>query len=49
LRGIAEARPSTLAELSRIAGVGETKLQRYGAAMLAALATASGEADGARA
>jgi ATP-dependent DNA helicase RecQ len=46
LRGIAEARPSSLGELSRIAGVGETKLERYGAAMLAALADASGDGDG---
>jgi ATP-dependent DNA helicase RecQ len=46
LRGIAEARPSSLGELSRIAGVGETKLERYGAAMLAALADAAGDGDG---
>jgi ATP-dependent DNA helicase RecQ len=38
LRGIAEARPRTLAELSRIQGVGEAKLLRYGDAMLAAVA-----------
>ena len=38
LRGIAEARPRTLAELSRIQGVGEAKLVRYGEAMLAAVA-----------
>ena len=38
LRGIAEARPRTLAELSRIQGVGEAKLLRYGEAMLAAVA-----------
>jgi ATP-dependent DNA helicase RecQ len=49
LRGIAAARPSSLSELSRIAGVGETKLQRYGEAMLAALARAAGEGDGAAA
>ena len=35
LRGIAEARPQTLSELSRIQGVGEAKLVRYGEAMLA--------------
>ncbi len=35
LRGIAEARPHTLSELSRIQGVGEAKLVRYGEAMLA--------------
>ena len=34
LRGIAAARPRTLIELARIEGVGEAKLQRYGAAML---------------
>jgi ATP-dependent DNA helicase RecQ len=38
LRGIAPARPRTLAELSRIQGVGEAKLLRYGEAMLAAVA-----------
>ena len=38
LRGIAEARPRTLAELSQIQGVGAAKLERYGAAMLAAVA-----------
>ena len=38
LRGIAEARPRTLAELSTIQGVGAAKLERYGAAMLAAVA-----------
>ena len=38
LRGIAAAKPVTLAELSRIQGVGEAKLLRYGDAMLAAVA-----------
>jgi ATP-dependent DNA helicase RecQ len=38
LRGIAEARPRTLAQLSQIQGVGAAKLERYGAAMLAAVA-----------
>ena len=38
LRGIAAARPRTLSELSRIQGVGEAKLVRYGEAMLAAVA-----------
>jgi ATP-dependent DNA helicase RecQ len=37
LREIAEQRPQNLAELARINGVGETKLARYGEAMLAAL------------
>jgi ATP-dependent DNA helicase RecQ len=40
LRGIAEARPRSLTELSRIQGVGEAKLVRYGEAMLAAVAAA---------
>jgi ATP-dependent DNA helicase RecQ len=38
LRGIAQARPRSLAELARIEGVGEAKLLRYGEAMLAAVA-----------
>ena len=38
LRGIAEARPQSLAELARIEGVGEAKLLRYGEVMLAAVA-----------
>lgn len=37
LREIAAARPSSLAELSRVQGVGEAKLQRYGAAMIDAV------------
>ncbi len=38
LREIAAARPSSLAELARVQGVGEAKLTRYGEAMLAAVA-----------
>ena len=38
LRGIAETRPASLAELGRVQGVGEAKLKRYGEAMLAAVA-----------
>jgi ATP-dependent DNA helicase RecQ len=38
LREIAAARPSTIAELSRIPGVGEAKLARYGETMLAVVA-----------
>jgi ATP-dependent DNA helicase RecQ len=38
LREIAGARPQSLGELARIQGVGETKLRRYGDAMLAAIA-----------
>ena len=37
LREIAAARPGTLAELAQVQGVGEAKLQRYGAAMLETL------------
>ncbi|HVM23327.1 MAG TPA: DNA helicase RecQ [Sphingomicrobium sp.] len=37
LREIAAARPRSLAELARIQGVGEAKLERYGAAMLEAV------------
>jgi ATP-dependent DNA helicase RecQ len=45
LRGIAEARPRTLADLSRVPGVGEAKLLRYGEAMLAAVAAQMEAAD----
>ena len=38
LREIAASRPSSLAELARVQGVGEAKLKRYGEAMLAAVA-----------
>jgi len=38
LREIAGTKPRTLSELSRISGVGEAKLARYGEAMLAAVA-----------
>ena len=38
LRGIAESRPANLSELARVQGVGEAKLNRYGAAMLAVVA-----------
>jgi ATP-dependent DNA helicase RecQ len=47
LRGIAEARPRSLAELARIQGVGEAKLLRYGEAMLAAVAAHEETADAA--
>jgi len=40
LREIAAARPSTLAELGGVSGVGQAKLSRYGEAMLAAVAAA---------
>ncbi|MFN3576629.1 MAG: DNA helicase RecQ [Tabrizicola sp.] len=37
LRAIAERRPSTLAELARIPGMGEAKIERFGRAFLAVL------------
>jgi DNA helicase-2/ATP-dependent DNA helicase PcrA len=37
LTAIAEARPSSLEELARLAGVGPSKLERYGEAVLAVL------------
>jgi len=40
LREIAEARPTSLSELAQVNGVGRTKLERYGEAMLAAVASA---------
>ncbi|HEX5239279.1 MAG TPA: DNA helicase RecQ [Sphingomicrobium sp.] len=40
LREIAAARPSSLAELAQVNGVGRNKLERYGEAMLAAVASA---------
>jgi ATP-dependent DNA helicase RecQ len=40
LREISAARPSSLDELGQVNGVGRTKLERYGAAMLAAVASA---------
>jgi ATP-dependent DNA helicase RecQ len=40
LREIAAARPASLAELAQVNGVGRAKLERYGDAMLAAVATA---------
>jgi ATP-dependent DNA helicase RecQ len=39
LREIAEAYPSSLSQLARVQGVGEAKLNRYGEAMLAVVAT----------
>jgi ATP-dependent DNA helicase RecQ len=40
LREIAAARPTTLNELAQVNGVGRTKLERYGEAMLAVVAAA---------
>jgi DNA helicase-2/ATP-dependent DNA helicase PcrA len=42
LHAIAEAKPESLAELSRIAGVGPAKLDRYGRAVLALLGSHDG-------
>jgi ATP-dependent DNA helicase RecQ len=41
LREIAQRKPSNLRELGEVQGVGATKLERYGEAMLAVLATAA--------
>jgi ATP-dependent DNA helicase RecQ len=41
LRDIAAARPSSLAELGQVNGVGRAKLERYGDAVLAAVASAA--------
>ena len=38
LRQIAERRPETLAELARISGMGEQKVERFGAAFLSVIA-----------
>ena len=40
LREVAAIKPSTLAELSRIEGIGDTKLDRHGESLLGALASA---------
>ena len=40
LREIAASRPATLSELAKVNGVGRTKLERYGDAMIAAVAAA---------
>jgi DNA helicase-2/ATP-dependent DNA helicase PcrA len=39
LRAIAEARPASLSSLARVKGMGPTKLERYGAEILAAIAS----------
>jgi DNA helicase-2/ATP-dependent DNA helicase PcrA len=41
LTAIAEARPSSLEELSKLAGVGPSKLERYGQDVLAVLLESS--------
>jgi DNA helicase-2/ATP-dependent DNA helicase PcrA len=43
LLAIADARPTTLAALSRVKGMGPTKLDRYGAEILAALGAATAD------
>nr|WP_199806854.1 MULTISPECIES: DNA helicase RecQ [unclassified Streptomyces] len=45
LREIATARPTTVAELGAISGVGEKKLATYGEGVLGALASVSGAAE----
>ncbi len=40
LRAVAAARPSTLGGLSGIEGIGDTKLERHGESLLAALGEA---------
>ena len=42
LRAIAVAMPTTLGDLAGITGVGESKLAKYGDAILAALAAPAG-------
>ncbi|MEO5723369.1 MAG: HRDC domain-containing protein, partial [Ilumatobacteraceae bacterium] len=44
LAAIAEARPASLAELARIRGIGPSKLEQYGAALLAAVESATNSA-----
>jgi superfamily II DNA helicase RecQ len=39
LAAIAEARPTTLAQLRRVKGMGPTKLERYGPEILEVLAS----------
>ena len=43
LRAVAAARPASLGGLSQIEGIGDTKLQRHGESLLAAVAEAAGE------
>ena len=46
LRDIAAVRPAGIEELGQIKGVGASKLQRYGAAVLAIMARADGNSVG---
>ncbi len=39
LRAIAQLRPQSLAELAQVSGIGTAKLERYGAAVLAVVAS----------
>jgi ATP-dependent DNA helicase RecQ len=41
LRAIAQLRPGTLDQLASLSGVGDKKLERYGAAILALVANAA--------
>ncbi|MBA3835282.1 MAG: HRDC domain-containing protein, partial [Sphingomonas sp.] len=49
LREVAVTRPATLADLSRIEGIGDTKLDRHGESLLGALASAMEREHGASA
>jgi DNA helicase II / ATP-dependent DNA helicase PcrA len=46
LAAIADARPTTLVELGRLKGMGPTKVERYGAEILAAIASVEDGGDG---
>jgi ATP-dependent DNA helicase RecQ len=46
LREIAATRPSSLAELGTVSGVGEAKLAKYGQQVLSVLGPAPGEPSG---
>jgi ATP-dependent DNA helicase RecQ len=46
LRGIALTRPSTLAELAGISGIGEKKLEQYGHALLAVVGASDSSREG---
>jgi len=49
LRAVAAARPASLSALSVIDGIGDTKRDRHGESLLAALRSAMEEVDGASA
>jgi superfamily II DNA helicase RecQ len=43
LKAIADARPTSLAALARVKGMGPMKLDRYGADIIAAIASVDGD------